>query len=219
MSFKCIQSCEITTVGNKKCIAVYLKPDFIPVFKINGNEISHNPILLEEPNKTQDYNAISKLSIILNKLCTFMEEQQVKKLEAFNDKELLGVLIDRAKKHEVDVNEKKEKQIKKDIDSTIVQNTLLDIFAFCDNYEDGEENFYTICDKFRDFLGKKIGYELDDAIITQPMLAFEYYEKYFPKIEPYNFQILIEELISVYISFFLGFFRSKKLQQSVLMSV
>ena len=215
MAFKCIENSEITTIGDKKYLAIYLKQKFIPVFSINGNSIAHNPILIEEPSKDKDYNAISKLSITLNKLCTFTEEQQVKNLEAFKDKELIEELIKRAKEHTEEENQNIEKQVKGKVDTTIVNNTLLYIFQLSDSYETENEDFYSICGKFRYFLGKKIGYDLDGSFIPQPMLNFEFYEKYFPEMEPYDFQILTEELIAIYISFFLGFFRSKKLYHLV----
>ena len=50
-------------------------------------------------------------------------------------------------------------------------------------------------------------------MIPEPILSFEHYDKHFPKIEPCDFQLLVEELIARYISFFLGFFRSNKLRQ------
>lgn len=215
MAFQCIENSEITTISDKKYLAIYLKQKFIPVFSINGNLIAHNPILIEEPSKDKDYNAISKLSITLNKLCIFTEEQQVKNLEAFKDKELIEELIKRARENSNEESKGVEKQVKEKIDTAIVSNTLLDIFQLSDSYETDSEDFYSICGKFRDFLGKKIGYDLDGAFIPQPMLSFEYYEKYFPEIEPYDFQILTEELIAIYISFFLGFFRSKKLYHLV----
>lgn len=213
MSLQCIQNSELVTVDGKKYLSIYLKQAYIPVFSINGNSIAHNPILIEEPSKDKDYDAISKLSITLNKLCVFMEEQQVKNLEAFKDRELIDELIARAKQHSEGNIESVEKQIKAKIDNAIVCQTLLDIFELSDSYETEAGDYYSIVNKFREFLSKKIGYDLNGSFIPQPMLSLEYYEKYFTEIEPYDFQILTEELISTYISFFLGFFRSKKLSR------
>ena len=140
-----------------------------------------------------------------------MEEQQVKNLEAFKDKELIDELVKRAKEHHNEENASIEKQVKAKVDAKIASQTLLDIFQFSDSYETDAEDYYSIVGKFREFLGKKIGYDLDGTFIQQPMLNLEYYEKYFSEIEPYDFHILTEELVILYISFFLGFFRSKKL--------
>lgn len=208
MAFQCIESSEIVTVGEKKYLAIYLKQKFIPLFSINGNSIAHNPILIQEPSKS-DYNDISKLSIALNKLCSFIEEQQAKHLQAFKNEELMEQLIKRAKEHISEKDLNIEKQIKERVDNTIIVQTLLDILQNSGSYETDTEDYYSIVGKFREFLGKKIGYDLDGTFIQQLMLSLEYYEKYFPEIEPYDFHVLTEELIVSYISFFLGFFRSR----------
>jgi hypothetical protein len=198
---ECIQSSELIILEDKKYIAVHLKEKYIPFFNINGKSIRHNPIVLQEPTKA-DYNAISKLSIALNKLCTVSEERQINLLNSLKSDELLDQIINTAKDR---VNEQGAKQI---VDENLVRSTISSILYFANSYEDGDNNYFTICDNFRDFIGGKIGYETSNIFVWQSMLDFENYDKFFQGIEPCDFQKLTEELISTYIGFFFASFRS-----------
>lgn len=220
----CIENAEMVLINDKRYLAVYLKPKFIPLIVVDGNSILHNPILIEEPNKGQDYNAISKLSISLNKLCNFASLKTTDDLKFYPPK-VLDLMMEKMLKEKSEQTaktntqenqeEKHDKILQKDSFSVVVE--LLKIFHNSNQYETENENYFTICDNFREFIGKKIGYEVQiqnyNTFIQQPMLSFEHYDKYFPKIEPCDFQLLVEELIAKYISFFLGFFRSNKLRQ------
>lgn len=216
-----IENAEMVSINDKRYLAIYFKPKFIPLITIDGNSISHNPILIEEPNKSQDYNTISKLSISLNKLCNFASLKTTDDLKFYPPK-VLDLMMEKMLKEKseevvsTNTEESEEGKILKN-DSFAIVSELLKIFHNSNQYETETENYFTICDNFREFIGKKIGYETQfqgyNTVIQQPILSFEHYDKYFPKIEPCDFQLLVEELIARYISFFLGFFRSNKLRQ------
>ena len=216
------QSIELMQIGSKKYIAIYLKEPFIPFFKINGNDIQHNPILLEEPNKN-DHNDIQKLTICLHKL-----------LEAAQNNEYVNAIIEDlvtpsvapkkqdidAEDEDIELEEKPREATKEETESEAIKTIIRGIIKFSTIYEKDGEDFFTIITKFRNFLNKKIGYEYQENAGTRfhnmpMMLSLDSYDLFFRGMSPMQFQALTDELIMIYVSFFLEFFPSTKLRDQV----
>lgn len=200
-----LRSSELQNINGKNYIRIYLEKDYSFVIKHNGEEISMNNILLEEPN-SNDVVFLKKLGMSLERLFTYTNAIKPLQLVSFVNSDLIENInsFEDSKKENLEtqnIEEYSEKLSPQEKARIFIR----DIFLKANDFQNQETDYYLELQKFIDFVESKLYRDLDD---NNPLSTnFEIFEKYLAE----SF-IIKEELIIEYFSFFFAHLPSRSLQ-------
>lgn len=199
-----LRSSELQNINGKNYIRIYLEKDYFFVVKHNGEDISMNNILLEEPN-SNDLNFLKKLGIALERLFTYTNAIKPLQIVSHLNSDLMQDLNDFKQEEDIQADAEIKEEIEKLTKVEKARFFVRDIFLKANDYQTQETDYYLELQKFIDFIQTKLYRELDDGLVLK--LSFDIFEKF----QAESF-IIKEEIIIEYFSFFFAHLPSRSLQ-------
>lgn len=200
-----LRSSELQNINGKNYIRIYLEKDYSFVIKHNGEEISMNNILLEEPN-SNDLVFLKKLGISIEKLFTYTNAIKPLQLVSFINSDIMeNINSFEDSKQEVEDERETQEIAEKLSQQEKARIFVRDIFLKANDFQNQETDYYLELQKFIDFVESKLYRDLDD---NNPLsTSFDIFDKYLAE----SF-VIKEELIIEYFSFFFAHLPSRSLQ-------
>ncbi len=206
-----LKSAEVESINNKNYLRVYLEKDYPFIVKHDGQEISMNNILLEEPTSS-DMIILKRLAVSVEKLFTYISAIKPLQIVSYINSELMDNLnsYKNSQEQETDdeISQETIEQIEKLTPIEKARIFVRDIFLKANDYQTNETDYYIELQKFIDFIQTKLYREMDDGLVLK--LSLDIFDKYLAE----SF-IIKEELIIEYFAFFFAHLPSRSLQVSV----